>query len=118
MTKQIKLLGISKAEGRVSFTFKKDIAFLETFPAFLSALGLEKTATFYGFEDNQGLFSTLKEGNGLKDLSDMVEHTSNEKYDMDIFFGSKDIIVVIRTKTDEQQSLLQMLEKIAEFPQQ
>ncbi|MFA5887205.1 MAG: hypothetical protein WC852_00655 [Candidatus Nanoarchaeia archaeon] len=118
MTEKLKLLGLGKEEGRVSFTFKKNIAFLETFPAFLFALELEKTATFYGFEDNLGLFSTMKPEDGLKDLSDIIENTRNEKYDLDIFFGSENIIVIIRTKTDEQQSLLQMLKKIAEFPQQ
>ena len=103
---KLSLLGIGN-EGRWNyFVFKKENSFFPLFASFLSCLRLEKTGIMYGNED---------EKKDIKGIVDKLENTKNKDYDLDIFYGDKRIIVVVRTDETNRGFLVSEIKKIANF---
>ncbi len=118
---KLSLLGLNKEKHKLIFRFKKTRNFFKVFPELLDSLKLDKTASFYQF-DEEDIFleehglSTFKAEKGSKiEIEDLLETTKNDKYELDIFYGKNDIIIVIRSSSVAEKRLTEELLKIAKF---
>ena len=87
--KKIKLFGLGNEGDRSYFVFEKTLDFFPLFSSFLQKLKLDKPGSFYEYEE---------EASNLDDLNDSIENVKNDVYNIDIFYGEKRIIVVIRSE--------------------
>jgi len=104
---KLKLIGLGNEENRNYFVFKKDNSFFSLFPSFLENLGLNKLGILY---------EHIEEPQDVNDLIDVLENTKNDEFDLDIFYGKDNFIVIIRTDKVNRNRLIMEIKKIADFP--
>jgi len=100
------LIGTDNDGYRHRYSVKKNENFKKIFIEFMAELGFDKskiTQEFWSSDELKGDFE-LK----ISDFEDYCRHYENKKYDVDIFYGNKKIIFVIRTK--ERRTILDNLE--------
>ena len=105
LMKKLNLLGLGNENGRSYFYFEKNLDFFSTFPIFFERLNLDKVSRFYAYDEK-----ILD----LKETVDIYENAENTDYDVDIFFGEKRIIVVVRTS--HRNKLRSVIKEIATHP--
>ena len=101
---RITVLGIDKAPHRSVYTFPKDEKFLEFLDRFLEEFDLgylepEKDNMIFDIERDEDGYYNIKGAN----------------YDVDVFIGGKEIVLVIRTLADKQQMIADKIFKFVEF---
>ncbi len=102
---KINLLGLGSYENRSYFVFEKKKEFIILFSKFLESIGLDPLNAYY----------QLSEGDvDIEDYTDTADHVKNEFYDIDIFYGAKRIIVVIRSEIPRDR-YIDKIKKIANF---
>ncbi|MCK5615681.1 hypothetical protein KAR91_78175 [Candidatus Pacearchaeota archaeon] len=81
---------------RHRYSFKKNEKFKKFLTEFIEELGFDtkKIKELFNSYDKDEIPITLK----VKDINDHINHFQNKKYDIDIFWGNKKIILIIRTK--------------------
>jgi len=104
---KLKLVGLGNKENRYYFIFKKDNSFFSLFPTFLENLKLDKLGVLY---------ENSEEPQDIYDLVDIQDNVKNEEFDLDIFFGRDNFIVVIRTDESNRNKLISEIKKIADYP--
>lgn len=102
---KIKLYGLGNSGERSYFVFEKRLSFFRSFATFLDALNIEKPVSFYEYDEN---------ALNLDDVTDTAEHTKNDEYDIDFFYGKNRIVVLIRTKND-RGNFLPLIKAFADF---
>lgn len=105
--KKLKLVGMGNDVRRSYFIFKKDNSFFSLFPLFLEELGLEKLGILYEHDE---------ESQDLDSVIDIQDTTRNREFDLDIFYGTENCIVVIRTDEINRTRLINAIKKIADYP--
>lgn len=104
---KLKLIGLGNKENRNYFVFKKDNSFFSLFPTFLENLNLDKLSVLYEHSE---------EPQDINDLIDLQDNTKNDEYDLDIFYGKENFIVIIRTDPTNRNELITEIKKIADYP--
>lgn len=89
------LTGIKNDKYRYEFTVKKNQAFVGSFIELLPELGF-KNQEFYFLEYKKGQDSLIPIK--INKLKEVCNNFKNKDYDIEIFYGNKRIILVIRTK--------------------
>lgn len=99
-SEKIMLLGTGNDRYRHYYKIRKNEKFKKIFVKFMEDLGFDAQRIKQQFwnEDNN---IEIK----ISDFIDSCSHYKNKKYDIDIFYGYKKIILVIRTK--ERKELLE-----------
>jgi len=111
--KRLVLNGTNNDGRRHRYSFDKNSDFKEGFKSFLLQLGFFGKDLFDIREDVESEDGPtervwLREA---KDIVDECWHFENEKYDVDVFFGDKKVIVLVRIKSkDERDDLIENLE--------
>jgi len=100
---KLRLIGLENNGNRSIFTFEKTPSFFALFSKILESMNLEP---LHEYEDAP--FT-------IDDATDGVDHKENELYDVDIFYGEKHILVVIRSPVPRDQ-YLHHIKKFAEHP--
>jgi hypothetical protein len=112
--KKVKVLGISKSKGRVSFTLEKKQLFIKPFRKFLENMGLDEWE-FNGFwqeEDREG----NKVDEKISGIIDEKQWFRTDKYDIDLIIGkSKIFLTVYSRKSDLQKSISKKIFEFCEF---
>jgi len=103
--KKIKLFGLGSEGKKSYYVFDKQLTFFAFLSAFLEKLHIEKPGSLYEYEDNSL---------NLEDVTDTFEQVANDKYEIDIFYGQKRIIVVIRSDQG-RDSYLDLMKEFVEF---
>ena len=94
------LMGTDNNGFRHRYSVEKNEQFKKVFISFMGDLGFEEKEimqTFLrGYEDGMDeIDRELK----ISDFEDCCRHYENKKYDVDVFYGNKKIILVVRTKS-------------------
>ena len=104
MMEKIKILGVKKEVYRSVYTFLK----IKKFTDFLSK-----------FLDEFDLYDCEDEGKNvyldIKKKKDGYYNFNNDNYDIDLFVGGIEIILVMRTKVDKQTEISDKIFKYVEF---
>lgn len=103
---KLKIIGMGNLDKRTYFVFKKDNCFFSLFPNFLENLGLDKLGILYEHSE---------EPQDINDLIDIQDTTKNKAFDLDIFYGKDNFIVIIRTDQKNKNRLMTEIKKIAEY---
>ncbi len=109
------LMGTGNNGYRHRYNIEKNENFKNIFINFMEDLGFDRKKIKQGFwihEENEEEIE-LK----ISDFEDCCRHYENKKYDIDVFYGNKKIILVIRAK--ERREMLDNLEyksKWKKFP--
>jgi len=101
---KLRIVGLEDGEGRSVFTFEKTPTFFTTFSRILETLGIDP------------LHETYDDTNTVDDMTDSVDNKRNELYDIDIFYGEKHIIVVIRSPIPRAQYIHHIQQHADLFP--
>ncbi len=112
MVEKLILTGAGNDGFRYNYRIIKNESFKDIFPEFMVLLGFNKkeivSSSFYSFN---------KEGEEVKfkisNFKDCYDNYNNKDYDVDVFYGSKKIILVIRTK--RIKNLIRAIEKYSKF---
>ncbi|NIA04055.1 MAG: hypothetical protein GWP09_01765 [Nitrospiraceae bacterium] len=104
---KLKLIGLGNNGNRSYFIFKKDNSFFSLFPTFLKNLGLNKLSIMY---------ENSEEPQDINKLIDTQDNTRNNDFDLDIFYGKNNFIVVVRTRESNRDRLMTEIKKIADYP--
>jgi len=108
------LMGTDNDSYRNRYSVEKNEQFKEVFIKFMKDLGFDGGKIKQGFwihDENEDI--ELK----ISDFEDCYRYYENKKYDVEVFYGNKKIILVIRTK--ERRKMLDNLEsksKWKKFP--
>ncbi len=105
---KLKLYGISKQENRVHFRLGKKQAFLDVFRKILLRFGFWD-ARYWHYDEIKD------KDDKINNLTDFCDHLQNEKYDIDIIFGKKRIIVIVRAKQKDKDKFIKELNKFCEW---
>ena len=101
------LTGTSNDGFRHRYSFRKNESFKKAFFGFMGALDFSEEdfkSTFIGGDENDENVD-LK----ISEFEDCVRNYKNKKYDVDVFYGAKKIIILVRTK--RRESMVNYLEK-------
>ena len=125
--KQIKdkliLSGTSNNSKRHRYTFEKNEKFKFAFPEFMAKLKfkekeVEKIKEMFTFssrdylDKNEDIIVDLR----ISSIQDVCWYFKNSKYEVDVFFGLKKIIVLVRIKRKQnRENLLNNLQEITEW---
>jgi len=93
------LTGTDNNGFRHRYSVIKNEQFKKIFVEFMIDLGFDEKImkeTFWSHDDIKGNFE-LK----ISEFEDCCRYYENEKYDVDVFYGNKKIIIVIRTRKRE-----------------
>ena len=94
--KEFVLIGTNNDGYRHRYSVKKNEQFKKIFIRFMNELRFDEKivgGSFYSSNDDEE-DTILK----ISDFNDVCENYKNKKYDVDVFYGSKKIILVIRCK--------------------
>lgn len=100
------LTGTDNNGFRHRYSVIKNEHFKKIFAEFMEELGFDKgiiARTFEGYDEVRGYFELR-----IYEFEDCCWHYENKQYDVDVFYGNKKIIIVVRTKT--RRPLLDNLE--------
>ncbi len=103
------LTGTDNDGFRHRYSIKKNEAFKKAFLKFMIALDFDSKIikhTFLGEDKNENPI-ILK----ISEFEDCIRHYQNSKFDVDVFYGNKEIVVLVRTK--ERDIVVKHLEKKA-----
>ena len=103
------LVGIGNDGYRYRYSFEKSEGFKPLFCQFLFRLGFKGEADDY-FTDYESEFP--KKGK-VKNLNDIVWNFKNENFDVDVFYGLEEIILIVRT--NEGEILIKVVEQLFEL---
>lgn len=103
---RLKLIGLGNKDNRNCFIFKKDNSFFSLFPAFLESLGLDKLSIMYEHSE---------EPQDINELIDIQDNVKNDEFDLDVFYGKNNFIVIIRTSEVNRNKLITEIKKIADY---
>ena len=93
------LIGTGNDGYRYKYEFKKNNKFKKAFLGFMQELGFEEEWDLYYFDKDYKLQNEEEEiPRDLTKIRDLVEHYKNKDFDVDLFFGVKNLILIIRTK--------------------
>ncbi len=112
MVKKTYLLGLGNDGFRHWYEFKKNEKFKEIFKRLLLELKFDKdyVNTVFVSQDQQGDEISEK----ISDITvEQVRLHLIKNFDIEVFYGSKSIIVMIRTK--ERKKLIHAIEKLFKF---
>jgi len=90
------LIGTDNNGFRHRYSFRKTEAFKKSFVKFMENLDFNSKdikGTFMGYDKDEKLIN-LK----ISEFEDCIRYYQNKKYDVDVFYGNKKIIMVVRTK--------------------
>ena len=104
MAEKIIILGMAKTPYRSVYTFSKDEKFLKFFNNFLEEFDLE-----YLEVENDNISYAIERN------KDSYYNINGVSYDVDVFIGGEEIVLVIRTKGDKQQIISDKMFKLVEF---
>lgn len=105
------LTGTDNNGFRHRYSILKDESFKENFLNFMDGLGFnwEEVERRFEYEDSDGQFVSWR----IIELLDLCWHFENSNFDVDVFFGSSKIILVVRTK--DRRKLIDKLVDLSEF---
>ncbi len=103
------LISMGNDGYRYRYSFEKNEGFKPLICQFLFRLGFGDEADSY-FADYSCEFP---KGVKIKDLKDEVWNFKNENFDIDIFYGLEEIILIVRTK--EHKILVKVVEQFFEI---
>lgn len=109
MVKKCFLVGIENDGYRYRYSFEKNEGFKPLICQFLFKLGFKDKADRY-FTDYSGEFP---KGAKVKSLKDIVWNFKNENFDIDVFYGFEEIILIVRT--NEREILIKVVEQLFEL---
>ena len=92
MVKKLKLIGLKHGKNRLVFLIEKHKNLSEFLATFLLKCG---------FEDNLHREYYKAENIEIERLEDTEENYANENFDIDIVYGHKTIILLVRLKDDK-----------------
>lgn len=105
--KKLKLKGAGNTNGRSYFKIEKHRDLHDFLADFLVKCG---------FEDNNYLTIYKTEQGDITLLEDVQENYKNEYFDIDIFYGHKSVILVVRTINEKQAELVNnIIHEFCEF---
>ena len=87
---------------------RKNESFKEVFINFMISLGFDKKKVrdiFWNPETNKYI--------KIKEVYERVSHDKNKDFDVDVFYGAKKIILLVRTK--KRAKLIRVLEKYSKW---
>jgi hypothetical protein len=94
------LLGTENKENRYEYIIEKNEDFKEIFLSFMEKLGFERiiiNKTFFNYIFNRDNIEKQIEFK-ISDFKDSYHNYKNKDFDIDVFYGTKKIILIIRTK--------------------
>lgn len=104
---KFELTGTSNNSYRHRYSCIKKEEFKKTFIAFMVALGFKEEKikrSFIGYiedYDEDGIAYEKPFQIKISDLLDVCDNYQNETYDIDVFYGDKEIIILVRVKSRE-----------------
>jgi len=108
MKKKFIIIGMENDGYRSQYVFKKNSNFNRVFINFLVDLGFVNVDFDASFENGkEGLLNISK-------FKDEENHFKNKSFDIDLFYGDKKAILIVRTKN--RAKLIRILEKYSVFP--
>jgi hypothetical protein len=108
---KLTLIGTDNDGFRHRYSCTKNESFKKIFIRLMAALDFEEEKiknTFWSHDEDERPIE-LK----ISEFEDVCNHYQNKKYDVDIFYGKKKIIIVIRTKN--RKDLVFSLRKLSKF---
>jgi len=97
MRNKFTLTGTDNDGFRHRYSIRKDEYFKKAFLKFMEDLDFNSDEIKWNFysEDDSGNYKEIK----ISEFEDCIRYFQNEKYDVDVFFGNKKVILVVRTKS-------------------
>ncbi len=99
------LRGTTNLQERFGYMFEKRKNFLKILIKFMEELDFEEDDMIYFYADE----SMTK----LRKLKDDLFNIKNKNFDVDIFFGDKVVIIIVRTK--KKKELMKKIEKFVKW---
>lgn len=100
MKNRFTLTGTDNYGFRHKYSVKKNEGFRVAFINFMKHLDFneETISKLFLYEEDSGNIKKLK----IADFEDCCRHYKNRNYDVDVFFGYRKIIIVVRTRKREK----------------
>lgn len=105
---ECKLIGTNNDGFRFEYTFNKEENFKEKFSKFLLGLDFGYGEVAEAFLVNENRIQVK-----IKDIKGHIRNYKNKDFDIDTFYGTSIIIVVVRT--NNQDKLIKVVDDLFEF---
>lgn len=104
--KKLKMISSGTDNNRVFFIVEKNSLFFDLFPVFLVSCGFRNIGVFSQYQMTRP---------SIHRIYNKIDRFWNEKYDIDLVFGSDKIFVLVRTDENNREILVDQFRRIAEF---
>jgi hypothetical protein len=109
MMKKLLILNLGNDGYRHRYALKKEEAMKGPLVKLLNALKLENEAEYLFYNEARESEKDVR----ISEYKDLDRHLQNKEFNVDLFFGTKKVILVVRTK--KRTKLIAAMEKYAEF---